>query len=347
MKRITVADIAEEVGVSKMTVSRALNGRDNVDDATRERILSAAREMGYRPNRLARSLFLKRSYTLGVIVPEMTPIFFPETIRGIESTASERGYHVIVTNSMESFDREQKQIHMLEEKQVDGLLLSTAETLSDPEPYKPVIERGLPLVFFDRCVRGFGASCVRINDSQSAQQLTEHMISHGHTRIAHLAGPHALSIASDRREGYENALKAAGIPVRDEYIVVTGLEEDEAYQAMKKLLDLPKEKRPTAVVAVNDPVAFGAMQAIEESDLHIPEDIAIVGFSNDIRSSMTDPPLTTVDQKAHDLGANAARVLIDQIEGKRTEPEEVRIKAELVIRNSCGCESRGFNTEKH
>lgn len=340
-KRITAKQVAEELGISIMTVSRALNNRPNVDEKTREKVISTARRMGYVPDHIAKSLVLQKTFTIGLVVPEITHSFFPEAIRGIEEAAYGAGYQLILTHSAEDSERENKALQTLASKRVDGILISTAESVVDYESYESIMKLKLPIVFFDRCVYGIGASCVSIDDYESAKKITAHLIQHGYKKIAHLSGPSSVSIGRARIEGFKNAMDENGLSINDELIIESGFHEAGGYESMLKLLQLPKEKQPQAVVAVNDPAAFGAMNAILENGLRIPEDIAIVGFSDDIRAELMPTPLTTIRQPAYEVGKRAAQKLLAHIENKDEIIDEIIIKSEIVIRESCGCYSDG------
>lgn len=338
-RRVTLKQIAQAVGVSVMTVSRALNNAANVDERTRQKILKTARRMGYRPNHIAKSLVLKKTFTIGVVIPEITHSFFPEVIRGIEEVAYQAGYQIILTHSAEDFERERQAIETLEAKRVDGILISTAQTMRDVAIYQELLRMHYPLVFFDRCVQGIGASCVSINDEESAEMATRHLIEHGYRKIAHLRGPLRVSIGKARLQGYRKAMEESGLRVDEDWIVESGFHESGGYKAMQQLLSLPKAKRPQAVLAVNDPAAFGAMQAIFDAGLKIPEDVAIIGFSDDIRAPLMPTPLTTVRQPAYEVGKRAAQKLLDIIEERHPEEELIIVETQLVIRQSCGCGS--------
>lgn len=337
LRRITAKEVAEKLGISTMTVSRAMNKRPNVDEKTRKKVLETAQKLGYSPDHIAKSLVLRRTHTIGVVVPEITHSFFPEAIRGIEEVTYRAGYHLILTHSAEDGERERDAIRTLESKRVDGILISTAQRGTDYKLYKQVVQVRMPIVFFDRCVQGIGASCVSIDDEESSKRMTAHLIAHGYRRIAHLSGPKKVSIGRARLDGFKKALSEGGVPCFDELIVESGLQESDGYKAMNKLLSLPKSLQPRAVVAVNDPAAFGAIKAIQEHGLNIPEDIAIVGFSDDIRAPLMQVPLTTVRQDAYEVGKRAAQKLIASIEGKSQAVEEIIVKTEQVIRSSCGC----------
>lgn len=319
-----------------MTVSRALNNRSNVEESTRQKVMEMAKKLGYRPNYIAKSLVLNKTNTIGVVVPEITHSFFPEVIRGIEDVSYEKDYQLILTHSAENQLREAKAINTLESKRVDGILISTAETVRNYQLYKELVETNLPLVFFDRCVHGIGASCVSINDRESAKIVTQHLIDHGYNRIAYLSGSLKVSIANERFEGYKEALASNNIAFDPVLVVEASFHEKGGYDAMSKILKKPRKSWPRAVVAVNDPAAFGAMQAIYEKGLSIPEDIAIVGMSDDIRAELMPSPLTTIHPPAYEVGKKAAQKLLNCIEGE-DRIENIIVKTELKIRKSCGC----------
>lgn len=334
---VTLEQIAKELNVSIMTVSRALNDHPYVSEKTKKKVLKIAEELGYIPNLIAKSLVKKKTYTIGVVVPEITYSFFPEAIRGIEEIASARGYQLVLAYSAEDAKKEASALKMLASKRVDGILVSVSETVKDFKFYKQILNLGIPIVFFDRCVFDIGASCVAIDDEKASEVITEHLIKHGYTKLAHLSAPLTVSIGKARLKGFKKALKKYNLKIDSKYIITAGLKEEEGYIAMKQLLSVKKSELPRAVVAVNDPVAFGAIKAIEEKKLKIPDDIAIVGFSDDIRSSLISPPLTTVKQHAYELGKLAAEKLINHIENKTEKVEKKIIDAEIVIRKSCGC----------
>jgi DNA-binding LacI/PurR family transcriptional regulator len=336
-RRVTARDVANALGLSTMTVSRALNGRPNVDEETRARVVKTARQFGYSPNDIAKSLALNRTHTIGVVVPEISHSFFPEAIRGIEEATYNAGYHLILTHSAESAVRERDAIQTLGSKRVDGLLISTAQDVTDIRVYEQLIEVGVPVVFFDRCIRGIGATCVSIDDEESSFIITGHLLRHGYGLIGHLAGPQKISVGRERLDGFRRALMSYGVPVTEELIVECGFHESGGYAAMNRLLDFPPARRPRAVVAVNDPAAFGAMKAVLDRGLAIPGDVAIVGFSDDIRAPLMTVPLTTMRQPAYALGKLAAEKLLAAIGGAHAQPEELVVKTELVLRSSCGC----------
>lgn len=335
--RVTIKEIAKALNLSTMTVSRALNNRSNVTEETKKKVWDMAKAMGYRPNHIAKSLVLNKTFSIGVVIPEIAHSFFPEVIRGIEDVTYAKDYQLIFTHSAEDQDRERRALSALEAKRVDGILISTAQSSDDVTPYKELIDAGLPMVFFDRCVYNIGASCVSMNDLESAREITEHLIQHGYRKIAHLSGPPKVSIGKKRLDGFLKALNEHKLEVRDDWIQESGFQEKGGYDAMMRLLERSATDRPEAVVAINDPAAFGAMQAIIDNGLRIPEDIAIVGFTDDIRAKLMPVPLTTIRQPAYEMGKKAAEKLIKAIDKEDDAVEEIVIESQLIIRQSCGC----------
>lgn len=336
-KRVTVEDIARELGISSMTVSRALNNRPHVNEVTREKVLQTAKRLGYVQNHIAKSLVLRKTNVIGIVIPKISHFFFSEVIRGIESVTFQHGYQLLLTHSAENTERESQAIRTLESQRVDGILISTAQNVADYDVYRQALARNTPLVFFDRCAFDLGASCVHIDDRESARLLADHFVQHGYRRIAHLAGPPLVSIGKERLEGYRLALDAHGIPYDESLVVTSGFNERGGYEAMVRLLEQPDGRRPEAVVAVNDPAAFGAMKAINNRGLTIPGDIAVGGFTDDPRAEMVEPGLTTIRQPAYEIGVRAAEQIITHINTEQAAAEDIIISGQLVIRRSCGC----------
>ncbi len=333
---VTLKEVAAELGVSAMTVSRAVNNSPNVDVKTKKRILAKVKEMGYTPNLVAKSLVSSKTFTVGVVIPEISHSFFPDVVRGIEEVLDSKEYQILLTNTSDNFEKEKKVIQALKSKRVDGILISSSLTTDDFSFYEELINSGIPIVFFDRCIENLGASCIKVNDQAATQQITEHLIKLGYKKIGYLSGPKNVSIGKARFDGFNMAMIKNGLAIDEKLIVENGYNEKGGYDAMNELLMLPEKDRPRAIVAVNDPVAFGAMDAIKEANLRIPEDIAIVGFTNDIRAKLVTPPLTTVNQPAYDVGKKAASKLIATIQEKGDLVENVELITSLVIRESCG-----------
>ena len=335
-KTVTLKEIAEELGISAMTVSRAINNRSNVQKKTKERILAKAREMGYTPNHVAKSLVSKKTNTIGVVIPDISHHFFSQVISGIEEVTYANNYQLLLTNSAENFERERKALETLRSQRVDGIMISCTMEVQDYSYYQQIVNDGVPIVFFDRGLPDLGISIVKVDDRTGSKKMTAHMINHGYKKIAYFRGPE-ISIGRDRYEGFLEEMRKHGLQINDKWIIESGFQEKGGYQAMKKILNLPKNQWPRAVVTVNDPVAIGAIEALKEVRLHVPDDFAIGGFSDDIRAQLMNVPLTTIRQRPFDIGRIAAEKLLQTIENEDEPVENREINTELIVRKSCGC----------
>lgn len=336
MNNVTLQIIADELGVSKMTVSRAIRNHPDISNVTKERVLKIVAKYSYRPNMLVPALFRKRTYIIGLVIPSIRDSFFPEVTKGVEDEASRRGYNVILCNSDGKQKKEIQLIDVLLGKQVDGLLVAPSQETNDINPYLRLIKEGINLVFIDKYFKGLKANYVVVDDKNGAYKIVEHLIKLGHKKIAHIKGPKFVSTSVDRFEGYKRALKKYGIYLDEEIIIAGGFDEESGYQAMGKLLKIME--RFSAVFCVNDPVAIGAYKAIKEANIKIPEDIALTGFADSKEISFLEVPLTTVNQPKYKLGEKAASLLLDQIEKKVKEPKKIVLRTKLIIRKSCGAQ---------
>jgi len=336
--QITIKDIARELGISPSTVSRALKDHPDISVATKKAVNELADKLNYQPNTVALNLRQRKTNTIGVIIPEIVHFFFSTVISGIEDVAYEAGYNVILAQSNESVEREKSDIKALFNSRVDGLLLSISRETTNFDHIESIISKGLPIVFYDRMYTNPNTSKVIVDDYVGAKEAVLHLIEQGYKRIAHLEAAPGLQIALDRRRGYVDALNENNIAVKETMIIEcpNGSLED-GKKATKKLLSLASP--PDAIFANNDLLAMGAMLAIKEKGLKIPGDIALMGFSNWFFSQLLDPPLSSVDQPGFEMGQEAARLLIRQIEMKdkdqlEVQPETKILKTRLVIRES-------------
>ncbi len=336
--QITIKDIARELGISPSTVSRALKDHPDISVATKKAVNELADKLNYQPNTVALNLRQRKTNTIGVIIPEIVHFFFSTVISGIEDVAYEAGYNVILAQSNESVEREKSDIKALFNSRVDGLLLSISRETTNFDHIESIISKGLPIVFYDRMYTNPNTSKVIVDDYVGAKEAVLHLIEQGFKRIAHLEAAPGLQIAVDRKRGYIDALKENNIPVKENMIIEcpNGSLED-GKKATKKLLSLASP--PDAIFANNDLLAMGAMLSIKENGLKIPEDIALMGFSNWFFSQLLDPPLSSVDQPGFEMGQEAARLLIRQIEMKdkdqfEVQPETKILKTRLIIRES-------------
>jgi LacI family transcriptional regulator len=329
----TLADIARALGVSKMTVSRAINNHPEISPETRARILDAAQRMNYRPNQFARALTTNRSYLLGVVVPDLMHSYFAEICRGIETVAKPLGYQNLICSTDEDTANEESEVEALLPR-TDGLILASSASSSETKFYRRLVRERAKLVLIDRQLEGIKCPTVTTDDVKVGELATEHLLNLGHARVGHLKGTVA-STASLRFEGYQKALAKSRIPFDAELVRECGFTESDGYRATRQWLS--NGDLPSAIFAANDPAAIGAMSAITEAGLRIPEDIAIVGGGNIHYGDMLSVPLTTIAWSTSEMGQAAARLLIDLVEGKRgTKEQHIIVEPELVIRASCG-----------
>jgi LacI family transcriptional regulator len=333
---ITIKDIAKELGVSPSTVSRALKDHPDISIDTKKEINELAKKLNYQPNTVALSLRQSKTNTLGVIIPEIAHFFFSAVISGIEDIAHDAGYHVIITQSNESFEREVMNTKALFNSRVDGILMSVSRETENYDHLQSLLDYDIPLVFFDRIIDSLNACKVIVNDEQGAYEATTHLIEQGCYRIAHLAGPQNLAISKNRLNGYKAALADNRYMIDDNLIKVCGLGTfEEAESITNEILDY--RFPPDAIFANNDVAAYGAMMAIRKKQLKIPEDIAIVGFSNWRFSSLIQPALSSVTQPGFKMGQEATRLLMKQInkaEDEESVTETISLKTNLVVRES-------------
>jgi DNA-binding LacI/PurR family transcriptional regulator len=330
---VTIEDIARQLGLSPSTVSRALNDSPLISERTRQRVRAAAEALGYRRNELARALTKGTLRFIGLLIPDITNPFFAEVARGVEDIASARRYGVLLCNTDESLAKEQQYAHFLREHQVSGLIL-TSPTVDDP-CVQELLHTGTPLVLVSRITHVSEVSYVCTDDVQGAILAVEHLIRLGHRAIGFIGGPPEVTPNQRRLQGYRQALQAHNLPFREEITRHGGSFTQEAgYIIMKEYLQL--NSPPTAVFAANDLIALGAIEAIVEEGLSVPEDVAIVGYDDIPFASLPGVELTTVAQPVYEMGALAAEYLLDVLEGKRRKRLWKIFRPRLIVRKTCG-----------
>lgn len=330
--RVTLKDIAKRLNVSPSTVSRALQNNPEIGEATRLAIRKLAEDLNYQPNAVALSLRKKKTFTIGVVVPEIVHYFFSSVISGIEDVAYESNYQVILCQSNEKFDHEVMNIRTLANSQVDGILISCSKETIDFTHIESIKDKGVPVVFYDRFNQSLHLDTVIVDDFRGAYQATEHLINIGCKRIAHFKGPLHMGIHVERMNGYMKALKDQGVTL-DENLIVEADSFKLGYKAVNNFFD--KGTEFDGIFAVNDLTAVGAMKAIKSKGLRIPDDVAIVGFGDDSTlSEMVDPPLTSVMQPGFEMGKKATKLLLNKINGNGNIPQLIKLKTRLNIRQS-------------
>jgi LacI family transcriptional regulator len=337
MHPTTMKRIAGELGVSITTVSKVLNNRADISQATRSRVLAKVEELGYQRNAVARSLSLRRSHTLGIVIPDLMHSFFVEVIAGIEPVASARGYGLLLCSSSEDPRKEKSELEMLRSRQVDGIVLASAHGSGTTELLQQLTKQGTTIVMIDRDDHP-SVKCHRVltDDERVGLLATSHLLDLGRRGIAHIGGP-AIVHAKRREKGWREALRARGIKPSDEWIVRGGFMESEGYRAMKRLLAV--RPKIDAVFAANDPSAIGAMKAIWEAGLHVPDDVAVVGVGDIALGDLLRVPLTTVGWSRKDQGRHAAELLLNGLDDDNAaEPQRIIIPPQLIVRESSGAQ---------
>jgi LacI family transcriptional regulator len=324
-------DIAQDLGVSLMTVSKALRGHNDISEATRKRVIQRAAQLDYRPNWVARSLVTRRTHTIGLVIPDLMHSFFAEVAKGISRKLDPLGYQIFISNSEESPDAEDRQVEALLARSVDGLIVASSHADGHGDLLQGLEKRSTACVLIDRMPRGVKSHFVGVEDEEIGFVAANHLLDQGCGRVAHLRGK-VRPTGEGRARGYRRALAARGVKAPAGY-VVTATDDDGGYRAMRQLLSL--NPPPDGVFCYNDPVAAGAIKAVLEAGLRVPHDVAIVGAGNVHYSDLLRVPLSTVDQSSLRIGETAADLLIRCIESKDPLPlERILIEPRLVARES-------------
>jgi LacI family transcriptional regulator len=330
---VRLKDIAQDLNVSVMTVSKVVRGCVDVGAETRSRVQARIKELNYQPNWVARSLAARRTFMIGLIVPDLMHSFFAEIAKGVAAAIRPLGYDVVICNSEEDGLVESSEVDRLLARQVDGLILASAQPPSSLEVFERIEARNVPYVLVDRRFLAAAASYVGADDEAIGKLATQHLIGRGCRRIAHIAGP-PVTTGLGRLKGYREALAAAGLEVPESYIV-PATDDASGYEAARKLLGLPLQ--PDGVFGYNDPTAAGAMKAILEAGIGIPDAIKVIGVGNVHYSDLLRVPLSTIDQSSASIGQQAGRMLVQAIESKRRRPARVVIiPPKLIARESTG-----------
>ena len=331
---VTIYDVASALGVSTSTVSRAMRDHHTIGKATIRKVKKKALEMGYEPNAVASNLRKKRTKTIGVIVSYINRPFISSLIRGIEEVASKNKYNGIITQSLDSYQKEVEDVKTMYNSRVDGLIVSLAMETTKYKHFDPYLNMNYPLVLADRIANDMDTDKVLIDNFAAAYEATSHLIQQGYKRIGHMAGAQQQHVYKKRLEGYLASLKDHGFEQDDRLIYYSRLNHEDGRDGAMSLLKL--DKKPDAVFAANDTSAVGFMQYVEEAGLSIPDDIGIVGFNNDLVSSIVKPRLTTVDHPGIEIGRKAAELIIDKLYEKslNTIPQTVTFRTQLIVRES-------------
>ncbi len=328
----TIYAVAKKAGVSISTVSRVINNSSPVSDKLRKKVNEAIEKLNYQPNALAQSLIKAETRTVGLITPDISNPFFSLLAKGAEELAKIHNYSLILCNSNDDPKAETEYIDILLKKQVDGLIFTG--TRCKNEYINQLIEDQFPIVVVDREIEeGNDANLIFTNNKDGAYQATKYLTHLGHKDIAYIAGYPDVKTDKDRFEGYKKALEEASISFKKDLVIIGNYHWKDAYDSVKNLLK--KGKSFSAVFATNDLMAMGAIKALEEKNLKVPDDVSVIGFDDILFASIVNPPLTTVAQPTYQMGENAMRLLIDVIKKRITKPRKVVLETRLIIRESC------------
>ncbi len=333
-KKYTIHEIAKELNTTSSTVSRALQNNPRISEKMRKAVQELAALHNYQPDFRASSLAKGSGRTIGVLVPKIDRHFFSTVLSGIEEIAAENRYNVLICQSFESLDKEMELVKNLMYGKVDGMVVSISIETTKVPHFEQVIEKGLPLVFFDRVWEHLNASKVVIDDYAGALMVMEHLIENGCQRIAHFAGPQHINVYRNRTRGFYDVMKKYDLKTEDNLVFKNVITRETGCQAMQKILS--RDNLPDAIFSSGDYSALGAILCARDAGVKIPDDMAITGFANEPWDSFFEPPLTSVDQHAFEIGKEAAALLIQQIENKNPGyvPRTVTLNPELIIRKS-------------
>lgn len=331
--QVTIKDIAKILGISVSTVSRALKDHPDISVDTKKEVQELAKRLNYTPNAIALSLRNRKTFLIGVIVPEIVHHFFSCIISGIEQVANQNGYNVVILQSNESYEREVSICQTIQNARIDGVLVSVSKETHKAAHFRELQQVGIPIVFFDRICGDIDTDRVIVDDFHGAYTAVEHLISVGCKRIAHLSAPQHLQIAQKRQMGYLQALKDYHIPV-DESLIIACDNQQEAVSVGKQLMQ--RDIRPDGIFAVNDLTAAGVMYAVKHAGFCVPRDVAVCGFTDGLVSTLTDPTLTTVGQHGEEMGRMATELLLKRVNAEdQTYPTQTKVlKTDLIVRES-------------
>jgi LacI family transcriptional regulator len=330
MKYITLRMVAEKAGVSVNTASRAINNKPDINQETKKRIFKVAQELGYVRNNTAVALRTKKTGTVGVVIEDNRNPFYAEVLNGMEVAAREKNYHIIFANTQRDYKKEEEAINLLLAKRVDGLLIAPVQDRDDD--IKNLIEVNIPFVVVGRDFKNISLDAVYNDEVKGGFLATEYLIKKGHKRIALIDGFLYKSPAKGRLEGYKKALKKYGISMDDALVSVGDIDVKDGYERTRQMLE--KDLDFTAIFAYNDMMAFGAMQAIREKGLRIPEDIGLVGYDDIPFCSLMDPALTTIRLKKQELGIESVKLLFSLINGNRKKPKKIMLDVDIIVRKT-------------
>lgn len=333
-KIVTIYDIAERLSLSPSTISRGLQNHAAINVRTKKKIFDTANEMGYRFNTFARNLRSKKTNTIGVIVPRLNSYFISAMLAGIEKEVNGAGYNMLISQSLESQEKEAEYAETMMHNRVDGLIVTLAANTTELDHFQPFFKHNIPLLFVDRGITGCEYTQVVIDNFKAGHEATSHLILQGCSRIAHITGNTTSNVYSERRSGYKQALIDKGVPFDESLVFETDLTEISTMKVMNRLLKM--NMLPDGIFVSNDFCAAICLKTLRQAGLRIPEDVALVGFNNDATSRITEPPLSTINYPGQEMGEVVARSLIERLNSIDPSPatETIVLKSELIVRSS-------------
>ncbi|QSB28832.1 LacI family DNA-binding transcriptional regulator [Flavobacterium sp. CLA17] len=332
-KKYTIKDIAEVLGLTPSAVSKALNNHPRISEKTKIAVKEIAMQLDYQPNYLSSALRKGKSNLVGVIIPRVNSHFFSSVVENIEKVLNLNGYNIIMTQSNELYAKECQEIDTLLKIQVDGIIASMANETTDLEYYQKIKSKGTELVLFDRGEEELNVDYVGIDDYKSSHMVIDHLVSQNCKRIAHIAGFKHIRIYKERIRGYKDALKKSNLEIRENWIIESNLRVEDGRRIMQQLLDFPE--RPDAVYVAGDIAALGALQVLLENKIKVPEEIALIGFSDEPFTSLTQPSISTVNQHSDQIGKLAAEAFLERMNNpKKKTFKRIILEPELIIRQS-------------
>ena len=329
-RRTSLKDLAQELGVSIATVSRALRSSPEIGKEMQERVKELAKRLNYRPNPFAQSLRKEAPRMIGVVVPNLVTHYYAAVLDGIEDEAGKTGYSVISANTHEDTAAEVRAIDNFISLHVEGIIACLSQNTTDYSHFEEISKMGIPLVFFGRTCLPELFSSVTANGDEAAQQATQHLIDTGSRRIAFIGGPNHLDMVRRRKHGYLEALRENRIPIDRNLVICEKIDYQWALEATTRLL---KEQHPDAIVAFNDIITFAAFTAIKEQGLHIPDDVALIGFTDDLHAKYVTPRMSAIEDQSHLMGQTACQLLLKNIGGDSKIYKKI-VPQKLVIRDT-------------
>lgn len=335
LKNPTLKEVAKLAQVSTATVSNVINNTKHVSESVKKQVFDAMETLNYKPNEIAKSLRVKQSRLIGILISDISNDFISKVVKGIENTLSEKGYNVLLCSTESDVEKEKEYLNVLMGKRIDGLIISSSGT-GDFHHYEDLLKANVPVVFLNRCPEHFPSNMVMTNNIKGSYMATEHLIKHGYKKIGIITGPMHFSTGRDRFIGYQRALDDYGIPFRNELVLEGLFNIESGYELTKKLFAAKMDVE--ALFISNNSMSLGAYKYIKEHGIRIPQEIAIYGFDDPEWADVVDPPLSGIKQPAYDLGVYAANQIVNTVQGNCTESRGIKyLDPEMIVRKSCGC----------